>query len=128
MDERAAFEKWLLDTHGLDDEWDAARNCYKRFEAHLAWTAWRTAHNKGFAIGSGNEGQYQRTISALRSALERAAGVIWDCRWFKLAGRERAYVYEAKRCYEALGRVPDEVVRATTDDDESPHSAEGNDR
>ena len=38
--ERVEFEQWLLDAHGLSDEWDEARNCYKQFAAHLAWKAW----------------------------------------------------------------------------------------
>ena len=38
-----AFEKWLDETMGLDAEWDAERNCYKEFAAHLAWKAWQAS-------------------------------------------------------------------------------------
>ncbi len=41
MDERLAFEEWLLTTFELDDEWDEDRNCYKHFACHLAWHAWK---------------------------------------------------------------------------------------
>lgn len=39
-DKRAAFEKWLDETMGLQCEWQEERNCYKEFAAHLAWKAW----------------------------------------------------------------------------------------
>jgi hypothetical protein len=59
-----------------------------------------------------------RERDGLRAALERAAGIIWNCRKLKLAGLERSFVYEAKRMYEALGNVPDEVMVATLDDED----------
>lgn len=40
---RFAFEKWLLDVMGLQDEFDEQRNCYKEFACHLAWKAWQAA-------------------------------------------------------------------------------------
>lgn len=57
-----------------------------------------------------------RRIAALEAALKEAATVVWGCRNFMLAGREREFVYAAKRYYEVLGSVPDEVIRATSDD------------
>ena len=71
MDERVAFERWLLKEQGLDDEWDERRNCYKRFPAHLAWKAWQAGEARGFALGSGNEGAYQRRIRKLLAHIER---------------------------------------------------------
>lgn len=41
--ERAAFEAWLMAEHLLDATWNADRNCYDEFPAHLAWKAWRAA-------------------------------------------------------------------------------------
>jgi hypothetical protein len=41
--ERAAFERWLHDVHGLSSTWQAERNCYKDFPAHLAFCAWKEA-------------------------------------------------------------------------------------
>lgn len=43
--DRTEFERWLLAEHGLDDEWDEARNCYKKFACHLAWKAWNAARS-----------------------------------------------------------------------------------
>lgn len=40
---RSSFENWLQNVHGLSSEWDAKRNCYKDFAAHLAWRAWDQA-------------------------------------------------------------------------------------
>ena len=39
--EHAAFEKWLLAEQGLDAQWDASRNRYMPFPAHVAWRAYR---------------------------------------------------------------------------------------
>ncbi|QXO42266.1 hypothetical protein JA116_17045 [Morganella morganii] len=42
--DRKRFEKWLAETHGLFDEdvaFDDKRNCYVRFDIHLACQAWR---------------------------------------------------------------------------------------
>jgi hypothetical protein len=39
--ERKIFEAWLRKEHWLDATWDAERNVYKEFPAHLAWCAWR---------------------------------------------------------------------------------------
>jgi hypothetical protein len=41
--QRAAFEAWLMAEHLLDATWNAERNCYDEFPAHLAWKAWRAA-------------------------------------------------------------------------------------
>jgi hypothetical protein len=41
--ERDTFEKWLHDVHGLESEWQEHRNCYRDFQAHLAFCAWREA-------------------------------------------------------------------------------------
>jgi hypothetical protein len=38
--ERAKFEQWLVDVHGLSSEWQENRNCYEQFPAHLAYRAW----------------------------------------------------------------------------------------
>ncbi len=42
--QRAAFEAWLMAEHLLDATWNAERNCYDEFPAHLAWKAWRAGH------------------------------------------------------------------------------------
>lgn len=39
--QRAAFEAWLMAEHLLDATWNAERNCYDEFPAHLAWKAWQ---------------------------------------------------------------------------------------
>ena len=47
-DMRESFEQWMLNTHGLgsdDVQWDAGRSCYKKYHAHLAWTAFRDSKN-----------------------------------------------------------------------------------
>lgn len=44
LDNREAFEKWLLDVHMLTSEWQPDRNCFKDFPAHLAWQAWQATH------------------------------------------------------------------------------------
>ena len=41
MDNRQAFEAWLLAVQGLSATWNDARNCYEQFPAHLAWQAWQ---------------------------------------------------------------------------------------
>lgn len=38
---RAAFEKWLMDVHGLDSLWNEQRNCFDDWPAHLAFKAWQ---------------------------------------------------------------------------------------
>lgn len=40
---REEFEAWLLDIHGLESEWQEARNCFKDFPAHLAYQAWQAS-------------------------------------------------------------------------------------
>lgn len=51
--EHAAFEKWLLAEQGLDAQWDASRNCYMPFPAHVAcipiWTS--RLRDEGFSGG-----------------------------------------------------------------------------
>lgn len=44
--DRAAFEKWLMDIHGLDSTWNEERNCFNDFPAHLAFKAWQQAREK----------------------------------------------------------------------------------
>lgn len=39
--DRASFEKWLMDIHGLEATWNETRNCYDEFPAHLAFKAWQ---------------------------------------------------------------------------------------
>lgn len=40
---REEFSEWLLDIHGLESEWQEARNCFKDFPAHLAYQAWQAS-------------------------------------------------------------------------------------
>lgn len=40
---RQDFQKWLLDTHGLESKWNPDRNCFEDYAAHLAYQAWREA-------------------------------------------------------------------------------------
>jgi len=40
---REEFEVWLLEEHGLEAEWQAERNCFKEFPAHLAHQAWQAS-------------------------------------------------------------------------------------
>jgi len=54
--ERAAFEKWLMDVHGLDSVWNEERNCFDDFPAHLAFKAWQAASSEA-----------AQTIAALRA-------------------------------------------------------------
>lgn len=42
---REDFEKWLLDEHGLESEWQPRRNCFKDFPAHLAFKAWQASRD-----------------------------------------------------------------------------------
>lgn len=40
---REEFSEWLLDIHGLESEWQEARNCFKDFPAHMAYQAWQAS-------------------------------------------------------------------------------------
>lgn len=50
--ERTAFEAWLMADHMLDATWNAERNCYDEFPAHLAFKAWQAARPKRPAVGA----------------------------------------------------------------------------
>lgn len=43
---REAFEKWMTEVMLLPPTWEAARNCYSEFPAHLAWKAWQAARTE----------------------------------------------------------------------------------
>lgn len=64
MCDREEFEKWLLNEQGLTAEWDEDRNCYKEFQAHLAWKAWQAAPQqrgwKAMRIPTGEEGWFRQ--------------------------------------------------------------------
>lgn len=45
MSDREEFEKWLIEVHGLNAEWDEDRDCYVEFACHIAWKAWQAARN-----------------------------------------------------------------------------------
>jgi len=36
----AEFETWLDETMGVQSVWVPERNCYRDYQAHLAWKAW----------------------------------------------------------------------------------------
>jgi hypothetical protein len=64
--DREGFEAWLLDVHGLTDEWEETRNCYKAFFVHLAWKAWQAARAES-----------AKEIEGLRNALRDSLREIW---------------------------------------------------
>lgn len=39
-DERSEYEQWLQDVQWLNSKWEAERNCFADFPAHLAHQAW----------------------------------------------------------------------------------------
>lgn len=53
LQERERFEAWMRDEFfgGLDEAgpWDDKRNCYVRFDSHMAWKGWSAcleSHNE----------------------------------------------------------------------------------
>ena len=50
--ERAAFEAWLMAEQMLGATWNAERNCFDEFPAHLAYKAWQAARPKRTAVGA----------------------------------------------------------------------------
>lgn len=47
--EADAFERWLSEKHCLSSEWQPERNCYRDFQAHLAWRAWLASRERALS-------------------------------------------------------------------------------
>jgi hypothetical protein len=92
--ERAEFEKWLQDVHGLSDTWDDKRNCYTRFPAHLAFCAWQA--------GAAPETR----------AVQEPAGVAVAPDLYRAASHLLSHWDAHRKCFELCGTAVSELQEA----------------
>ena len=125
---RDAFEKWLLDAHGFEPKWVEDWNRYEADNAQLAFKAWQAASERGFARGSGNEGEYQRVIKLQKEQVETLqrevarlieANEAWHRRVLLGATSEPGAIYSDSRIRElirSLNPHSETFVGGTIDD------------